>query len=60
MINCRWVQDGVGEDHWDTSCKKRFTLNEGSPGDNKMAWCCYCGRPLEESIATDEGDEVEP
>ncbi len=49
--SCRWVQDGVGEDHWDTDCKNRFSLNDGSPKDNRMMFCCYCGKPLVEEEA---------
>ena len=51
---CIWAQDGVGEDHWDTGCRGRFTIMDGSPSENKMRFCCYCGKPLEEHIATDD------
>jgi len=46
--------DGVGEDHWDTSCHHRFTLNDGTPSENRMKFCCYCGKPLNEHIAVAE------
>lgn len=48
---CSWAQDGVGEDHWDTGCRKRFTLMDGSPSENRMRFCCYCGGDLIEQIA---------
>lgn len=61
MSNCIWAQDGDGEQEWDTSCRKRFTLNEGTPKENRMAFCCYCGGALEERVAAEEvaADEEE-
>lgn len=54
MSECRWVQDGVGEAEWDTDCRHRFTINEGTPSENHMAFCCYCGKPVREIVDTDE------
>lgn len=54
---CVWQQDGAGEDHYDTTCRHRFSLYEGSPRENKMAFCCYCGNVLEEHLDTEEEDE---
>ena len=58
-MNCTWVQDGAGEEGWDTGCRKRFTLIDGTPSDNKMAFCCYCGQPLEEIVASDQEEYEE-
>lgn len=52
--SCRWTQDGVGEQAWDTRCGKRFLLNEGTPRENHMRYCCYCGEPIVEVVDTDE------
>ena len=52
-ITCTWSQDGDGEDAWDTSCHHRFNLNEGSPSENKMKFCCFCGGVLEEDLVED-------
>jgi len=53
-MSCAWVQDGVGEQAWDTSCHHRFLLNEDTPSENHMQYCCYCGKPVTEVEATDE------
>jgi len=53
---CNWRQDGEGEQGWDTSCCNRFMLNDGTPRENKMEYCCYCGKILTESPYKDEGD----
>lgn len=49
---CVWAQDDEG--HWDTACENRFTLNEGCPSDNRMRFCCYCGKALVEHVAEEE------
>jgi len=45
---CNWTQDGYGEDAWDTGCGNRFMLEEGTPSDNHMEFCCFCGHPIDE------------
>ena len=50
-MKCTWTRHS-GDDPWSTSCRNAFTLEDGSPSDNGMEFCCYCGKPLEEM--TDE------
>lgn len=58
MSNCIWKQDGVGEEAWDTTCQNRFSLSDGTPSENYMKFCCYCGGVLMEQVAEEEeGDE---
>lgn len=45
LIVCVWEDDG---DSWFTSCRNRFTLIDGTPSQNHMKFCCYCGNPLHE------------
>lgn len=40
---CRWTED---KGNWDTDCDEKHILLEGTPPENKMRFCCYCGRPL--------------
>ena len=51
---CHWSQDGEDSDVWATQCGHYFRLNEGSPIDNDMKFCCYCGRTLVELRFEDE------
>jgi hypothetical protein len=48
---CKWAEWAtvIGEptNNYDTSCGKTFTLNEGTPKDNSMEFCCFCGKPIE-------------
>lgn len=54
-IWCDWTQENdEGSDVWATTCGKLFCLNEGSPTENKMRFCCYCGKTLREFLF--EGD----
>lgn len=44
-MNCKWIED-EDDGAWDTSCGKRFLITEGTPEENGMKFCCYCGKPL--------------
>lgn len=50
VVMCNWQRwDAVcGEDvnEWHTACGNDFTINEGTPKDNEMKFCCYCGKPI--------------
>jgi hypothetical protein len=49
---CEWVQTDEDSDTWMASCGRHryFSLNEGTPKDNHMKHCCYCGKPLAETL----------
>ena len=46
---CTWAGDGEG--NWHTACGEIFTLMEGSPADNKMHHCPFCGSGLQATSA---------
>lgn len=49
MEHCFWIHgDDWDADYWDTQCGEAFTLLEGTPLENKMKFCPYCGRKLVE------------
>jgi hypothetical protein len=41
---CNWTQDSDG--NYDTACKQAFTMIDGTPEQNGMTYCCYCGKRL--------------
>ena len=41
---CKWTEDDAGI--WNTECGDLFVVNEGSPEQNDMKFCCYCGKPI--------------
>ena len=49
---CVWSEDSDGT--WQTSCEQAFCLNDGSPSDNDMKYCCYCGKALAECKYVEE------
>lgn len=51
---CRWVQDDLEGDTWGTSCGHYFRLDDGTPADNDMKFCCYCGKTLIEALFEEE------
>ena len=41
---CEWVEDSEG--NYDTACGQCYTTNDGTPEENEMKFCCYCGGKL--------------
>ena len=55
---CTWHQDGDSDSGvYATSCRRYFNLEDGTPEDNKMQWCCYCGKKLVQELITEGDDE---
>ena len=50
---CVWKADEDG--NWHTECGNLFILNDGTPADNGMKYCCYCGKPLKQNVYEEEG-----
>ena len=46
VATCRWT-DERGE-YWETECGHQFCLIDGTPSENGMAYCCYCGKRLDD------------
>lgn len=57
--DCTWSENEEGS--YDTSCGNCFVITDGSPLDNKMHFCCYCGKSLREQkykVSTEIDDIV--
>jgi hypothetical protein len=55
---CTWQQDGDSDSRvYGTSCGYYFQIEDGTPADNKMAWCCYCGKKLAQELITENKDD---
>ena len=53
IVPCEWIyDDDLGA--WVTSCDKLFVLNDGTPAENNMQFCCYCGKSLAQIELKDE------
>lgn len=52
---CVWQQNEDG--YYDTSCKGSFVLNDGTPLENYMRFCCYCGDILKQKLYEGKEDE---
>jgi len=46
-IKCHWTYD-EWYDYWETECGNAFCVMEGTPSENKMKHCPYCGKLIEE------------
>jgi len=46
---CSWIQeDDPDICYWKTGCGNSFYFTEGTPTDNNMKYCCYCGKLLKQ------------
>ena len=44
--DCHWAHNEEG--YWETTCGDIFEVTEGTPSENNMRFCCYCGKRLVE------------
>jgi len=44
---CTWTED-EWDGSWSTQCGERFSLIDGGPKDNRMVYCHYCKRIIQE------------
>lgn len=63
MTPCTWTLDTSdwGDSHYETGCGEAFCFFDGTPEDNKIRFCPYCGRALEvvePAIEPDEDDNA--
>jgi hypothetical protein len=42
---CAWTYEDA-EEYWETACGNHFQIIDGTPQDNEMKFCCYCGGEL--------------
>ncbi len=45
---CIWRRMDGDSDSWDTICGNAWRLETGTPTENKMRYCPFCGRHLVE------------
>jgi hypothetical protein len=48
---CIWQEE---DEYWQTGCGHAFCLNAGTPLENGMKFCAYCGKPIKEEVMGDE------
>jgi hypothetical protein len=55
MLSCHWVHDDA-DSEFETQCGQRFTLNEGTPEENKLEFCPFCGGSLTVDRCAEDGE----
>lgn len=43
-VVCHWEENFGGV--YETECAKMFVIVDGTPTENEMRFCCYCGRTV--------------
>ena len=43
MKKCAWHEENG---YWVTSCGHEFVIINGTPAENEMKYCCYCGKEI--------------
>jgi len=51
---CGWKLDETYGDAYDTGCGKMFAITDGTPADNKMKYCPFCGKRISEKKQSEE------
>lgn len=55
---CQWTLDSGPEyEVWESACGEMWQFETDGPTRNRMRFCCYCGKPLEEVRPTNDDDE---
>jgi hypothetical protein len=52
-IDCEWSQDEYDDFEsgaWNADCGETFYICEGTPAENGIKFCCFCGKPLKQKI----------
>ena len=52
---CEWKEEEDG--NYETRCGDMFILLEGTPKQNGINYCCYCGRGLIENLHRGHNDK---
>lgn len=55
---CEWTEDSDG--NYETSCNNIFTITDGTPTENDMSFCPYCGKLLIERRYYETYQENDP
>lgn len=58
ILDCAWTQTNDWDmcDTWSSDCGLEWIFEDGGPIENKMKFCCYCGKPLKVVPATPEDE----
>ena len=60
LSTCLWQMDAWDElEEWRTACGQSWAFTEGTPSENKMLYCCYCGKGLQERVNLPDNPEGE-
>lgn len=46
---CLWSRADDDADLWETECGHAFTLTDGTPTENEMLFCNFCGKRVEDA-----------
>ena len=54
---CTWRNEDSYTNVWETDCGHTFLINEDTPLENNMRFCCFCGEAIAEITVTEDEDE---
>jgi membrane protease subunit (stomatin/prohibitin family) len=57
--HCEWKHGEDDSDAWETACGEMFCLNTGTPKENKVCFCPYCGKPLSEAAQPNDAKQAD-
>jgi hypothetical protein len=59
-VICMWTQtDDEESNNWESACGDLFYFEDGTPEENGMKFCPYCGKPLAWKLYEPDPEEDE-
>ena len=59
---CIWLsefeEDGELYNVWHTNCGRKFEISGGTPEENNMEFCVFCGKQIEQAIKEAKDESV--
>jgi len=56
---CGWREESAESKYWETGCDQKFTVTTGTPLENGMRFCPFCGKLIAELAFVEEPEEDE-
>lgn len=53
---CTWTPEADDERIYETTCGQSFLMEEGTPQENDMNFCCFCGKKLAVGVVEPEAE----
>ena len=50
---CQWKQIDADHNDYETGCGELFSISEGTPDENELKFCFFCGKLMAQALLTE-------